>query len=1027
MNLKISQFFPVYPDIKDPEFNCKLNAKREFTELSRDAKLKNELYPHQEITRRYFKPQTGYTSGLFFQEVGTGKSISGLAIAEDYMGVEGYGKPLILTKGQTIQYNIKSEISKYTKLTREKIVNKKKQKKDERSTRGKNIAFTKEIGRTYEIHNYKSFSNMIQTALPDHLKKMYSNRVIIIDEVHNLRTTKEGKKTAYDNLHRFLHLVENCIIILLSATPMVDNVFEIASIMNLILPLNNQMNIEEIREVMRDRTENKRMSEKEKKRITELHEKEIFDYFEPYFRGRVSYVRQPKSMPRRIDMGEEFEINEETITRTKIVGHKMSDHQTSVYESTLTSEANVDLLKNPEEKIKTDFALYSRYALNFAFPQKLGIKNPKYSDYVEEIPGSGGEIRFKDPKFAKSLSDLDKMAEYSAKYAGIIKTVMDTPKECAYLYNYFVDMGSDLLGLCFQTQGYEMYNGKIILNPAQKDDDEKTLKTRTLKKKRFAYINTNTTKEQIKNIIKSFNLRENAYGEYLQVIIGSPRSGEGLNFLNVRQVHIVQSGWHDAGTVQAIGRAFRATSHQEFSQEEKYVKIYLHASYSDYIEEGEQPYRFTKDIEMYYLSELKALKINQVENIMKSTAFDCFFNAHRNIRSESDPKCMSCSPQLPEDLTSYHMYYGKQLMSQIIHDIKQLYLKKFSLSFDEISSYLSQYDPSSILLSLNHMLDTYQPIQNRFGFLTYLKHDNNIFFLQNTQTVGSSASNHLSSIYSENYIVPNGLRLSEYIYDINLDISIKFLNDTLSLSSDDFKSKFLELNMDTKIVLMEHILVDPLFYPDRRSILLKLMSNNWFLFEDSNCIVHILDQLNLDKVHYTANLTKLTPQGKLRMYCFDDPFPEWRYVSDKQDVDFIQAINSVLLDKEMLIADQHSVYGILNTSDNLFRIKDRMKRNDKKKSNGSPDIRGLPRGFICKDGPKSTLINYLWNFNIPPPHFDDKTTISEITSVLRNKKFSLRGDARKYRFYYSWYKRHINDMCNTLRNYFVSIDALLIK
>ncbi len=43
-------------------------------------------------------PYTGYKDVLLYHDVGTGKSGTMIAVMEDYMEVEGYGKPLILVK-----------------------------------------------------------------------------------------------------------------------------------------------------------------------------------------------------------------------------------------------------------------------------------------------------------------------------------------------------------------------------------------------------------------------------------------------------------------------------------------------------------------------------------------------------------------------------------------------------------------------------------------------------------------------------------------------------------------------------------------------------------------------------------------------------------------------------------------------------------------------------------------------------------------------------------------------------------------
>ncbi len=164
-----------------------------------------------------------------------------------------------------------------------------------------------------------------------------------------------------------------------------------------------------------------------------------------------------------------------------------------------------------------------------------------------------------------------------------------------------------------------------------------------------------------------------------------------------------------------------------------------------------------------------------------------------------------------------------------------------------------------------------------------------------------------------------------------------------------------------------------------------------FLFRDSNCVVHILEQLNLDRVHYTANITKLTPQGKLKKYCYNSDNPHWFYLSGRDELDYINAINSLLEQKEDEISRIHPIYGILNTSDNVFRVKDLTKISGRSKSDGTSDRRRDVRGFSCKDSSKPTLIRYLMHFNLnlpsptllsPPPILNVSSKINYLMLIL---------------------------------------------
>ena len=84
----------------------------------------------------------------------------------------------------------------------------------------------------------------------DDIKKIYSNSVIIIDEVHNLRnyniiSKKLGENNLYKIFNHFLKLLSNCKIILLSGTPMRDSAVEIIDIINLLKERKNELKKED--------------------------------------------------------------------------------------------------------------------------------------------------------------------------------------------------------------------------------------------------------------------------------------------------------------------------------------------------------------------------------------------------------------------------------------------------------------------------------------------------------------------------------------------------------------------------------------------------------------------------------------------------------------------------------------------------------------------------------------------------------------------------------------------------------------
>ena len=80
------------------------------------------------------------------------------------------------------------------------------------------------------------------------INSIYSNRVIIVDEVHNIRkgTSNKDMKKIYRMLELIIENTINLKLVLMSATPMYDKPKEIIHLLNLLLKNDNRQTIKEI-------------------------------------------------------------------------------------------------------------------------------------------------------------------------------------------------------------------------------------------------------------------------------------------------------------------------------------------------------------------------------------------------------------------------------------------------------------------------------------------------------------------------------------------------------------------------------------------------------------------------------------------------------------------------------------------------------------------------------------------------------------------------------------------------------------
>ena len=288
----------LYPNLNDANFNIKIAEKKEFNDTKYDGTIhKNireyadiiskadfELAPHQLFVKNFLSSQTPYNSLLLYHMLGTGKTCSAIGVCEemrDYMKQMGITKRIMIVASENVQDNFKLQLFDERKLKLidgnwtikgcigNKLLREINPMNMKGISRDKIITQIKNLINTYYIFlGYGQFANYIiktihfeeelkreQMKLPGDknkiqmlsdtkvtlnkriirkLKSEFENRLIVIDEVHNIRKTEdnENKKVAI-NLELLVNAVQNIRLLLLSATPMYNSYKEIIWLLNL--------------------------------------------------------------------------------------------------------------------------------------------------------------------------------------------------------------------------------------------------------------------------------------------------------------------------------------------------------------------------------------------------------------------------------------------------------------------------------------------------------------------------------------------------------------------------------------------------------------------------------------------------------------------------------------------------------------------------------------------------------------------------------------------------------------------------
>jgi Cdc6-like AAA superfamily ATPase len=237
--ITISDFLPKYPNIHkresgvlnpydDETFGGAIYKKKEFYNerlppVEEFPDKKGELMRHQKIISRFLSSYTMYDELLLYHEMGSGKTCTSIAVIEKIKNETNmnFKGALIFARGEGLLNNYISEL--VFKCTDGRYIpdNYERLNKLERIHRVKKL-----IHDFYKFYTFETFAKDISRMSDDDIRRQFSDYIVIIDEVHNIRIQEHRRELSiYDQFHRFLHVISNTKILLLSGTPMKDTFY----------------------------------------------------------------------------------------------------------------------------------------------------------------------------------------------------------------------------------------------------------------------------------------------------------------------------------------------------------------------------------------------------------------------------------------------------------------------------------------------------------------------------------------------------------------------------------------------------------------------------------------------------------------------------------------------------------------------------------------------------------------------------------------------------------------------------------
>jgi superfamily II DNA or RNA helicase len=566
-----------YPAIDDPDFYRKLlkrfrkyEIKHVKTSMSKICFPKEyQLQPPQKFVEAYLSPKTPYKDLLVFHRIGAGKTCTAIRVGEKWKSMRRIIVVLPAALREGFRDELRSQCAGNVYLTLPE--REKLAGLHPTSDEYKAIIKTSNarIDKWYDVMSNNRFVKRIA-------KKTLSlkNAVLIVDEVQNMVS---AKGTYYAALYKAIHNAPRDLrVVILSATPMFDKPLEISLTLNLLRlpkPLPIGRDFEEM------------FIEKhvDKKGRTSYTAKNL-DLFKSMIRGYVSYFRgaPPHAFPRM---------------NVKAVKCPMQEFQLRSYLTVNQAEESINLRRKFHgeiEELPNNFFIGTRMISNIAFPNHRVGKH------------GWGSLDNKT---------LDRLPEYSGKFASIMRRIKRA-RGPVFVYSNFKEYGG--IKSFARVLAHFGYSDYIETGEGYK---------------RYAIWSGDVpgvVRSEIRNV---FNRIENADGSRIRVILGSPSIKEGVSFMNIRQVHIIEPYWNRSRIEQVIGRASRFCSHKYLEEEDREVDVFLYIATHPEIAE-------TVDQYILDLSLKKDSLIKAFEGALKSAAVDCLLNRKMGRFEDNPPVCV---------------------------------------------------------------------------------------------------------------------------------------------------------------------------------------------------------------------------------------------------------------------------------------------------------------------------------------------------------------------------------------------------
>ena len=683
VNLKISgRIFPSwilknFKEYKLPEI---------FIDENQDPcsiKTKKELNKYQTFLAKYLSPTSPYNQQLLYHGMGSGKTATAINLMNVIYNYDNDYHFIVLIKASLRDDPWLKDLTEWMHRGASET-----DMQLEKTAMFKNIHF---------VHYDSPFASR------DFLKVMKGientkNVMYIFDEVHkfignvysNIIRGTGRSQIIYDFIMR--EKIENKAtkIILMSATPAVNNVFELALIFNLLRPgifPNSEADFERLF-----------VSESNYPILNPIKK----NLFQRRIMGLVSYYsgatpdKYAKKHLKFIDlvMTKEYyntyhvfeELEAKISLKYKRVGKKSELHKTYTRQlcnfkfpdiddkvfganrprpgNFKISEADINKLERGQEIINTNKNQREAFDKYQATIDYFVERTVKYFENIKSQDVKTGLTIFDDiENFRKNYDD----------YKGRFENFYNSDIQKSNLFKELYNSSPKMLAICFYTI---ISPGKVFIYSNYVSVEG--IRMMTVYLELFGFANYNSSKKfwgyceyhgkiDKKNKLKNkavFNGDDNIYGEKCKIMLFSPSAAEGIELTNIRQEHIMEPHWNEVRIEQVIGRGVRQCKHKDLPLKDRTVDIFRYKIFKPQKLKADDKIRQTADEYVENLAKSKYDLIESFLSALREIAIDCeLFRNHNMLTGKYN--CF----KFPES-SLFTEYIGPAYREDIKDDIK---------------------------------------------------------------------------------------------------------------------------------------------------------------------------------------------------------------------------------------------------------------------------------------------------------------------------------------------------------------------